>query len=309
MGSEGSPKCTSPIEIDTQNQISCSPLCDLRFHYKNSKMVLTVTDENVVLNYDDGSYISYNNDIFNLYQIKFTFPNAHRLKTEDGLEIYDGECHLWHRSDSGDIIVLAVFITADKNTSTQSAIFFNELLSIKNMKVGERTTVITPETWNAYQIIPSTKSFYKYQGSLISPPCTGNVTWIVFDNDVNMPNDVFNELKRRAGRTYSIKPLKNRRIYYNPNVEPEANKNYSTSAKCYTDEEIDSMIKRVQAKDAALLDPFEEEKKKYKIVMWILLGLFLTFILLYGLWNYSGAIKSKFQSLTNKSTTSTTNLK
>ena len=54
----------SPIDIIKKNTQRCATLCDLFFYYRPSKCVVkNINNDDIVLDYDVGSNISYNNTV------------------------------------------------------------------------------------------------------------------------------------------------------------------------------------------------------------------------------------------------------
>ena len=52
----------SPIDIKSKKAVKCGALCDLVFYYRTSKCNLINTKKNIIMDYDNGSYILYNSD-------------------------------------------------------------------------------------------------------------------------------------------------------------------------------------------------------------------------------------------------------
>ena len=52
----------SPIDIKSKDSIKCGALCDLVFYYRTSKCNLIKTKKNLIIDYDNGSYIHYNSE-------------------------------------------------------------------------------------------------------------------------------------------------------------------------------------------------------------------------------------------------------
>ena len=50
----------SPIDINTRKAVKCGALCDLMIYYRTSYCNMVNTGKNLVLDYDNGSYVVYN---------------------------------------------------------------------------------------------------------------------------------------------------------------------------------------------------------------------------------------------------------
>ena len=281
----------SPIEIDvlSTNILNCAPNCDLKFFYKTSKLSLLVGENSVVITYDPGSYILYNQTPYTLNQIHFTVPNAHRFVKGDSELVFSGEAILFHtNSDSGKTVALSVMLSVG-NVNSASYNFFAILPRFNEEAPGTRLETAMPESWNAYQLIPSSKSFFKYAGSLLNTPCTENITWIVFEYEVTIPQDFFNDVSARVrSATYSIKPLNQRIIYFNSNEDTANNKNNITNEVCITPEKLEAIKEEERKKYEKVVNmksSYEQRKMGYIIALSVLLGVFILFLAIYRLWS------------------------
>ena len=97
--------------------------------------------------------------------------------------------------------------------------FFDILLHTLPTNSGDEKIYNTPEDWNAFNIIPSSKSFYTYNGSLPRSPCTELVAWIIMDSPVNMSSDIYKNIRGITGKnSRQIQKRHNRQVYYNENI-------------------------------------------------------------------------------------------
>ncbi|CAL8468224.1 g7763 [Coccomyxa elongata] len=62
-------------------------------------------------------------------------------------------------------------------------------------------------TFNVTSFLPSNKTYYAYRGSLTTPPCTEGVTWIVFNNPVQMSVPQLKTLYK--SNSYTSQPCSN----------------------------------------------------------------------------------------------------
>tara|TARA_B110000208_G_C11776714_1_gene432294 strand:+ start:958 stop:1893 length:936 start_codon:yes stop_codon:yes gene_type:complete len=231
----------SPINLPSSNTVDkCEALCDLLFYYKNSSANLTnLTGQEMILTYDSGSHIRFNEEIYELDKISFSNPALHKIENSN----YDLEINLHHRSttNSRDILIIGV-LCEQNDTPTKSSIAL-DVLNKMPKKSSTNSKYNTPSTWSAYDFIPdgeSNKSFYYYKGSLIRTPYTPGIKWIVFDNPINCSKTFIDSL-RSAITTNSI-PVQNRKsttlVSYNKNNANRNNKNLGSGLKCYTDKEL-----------------------------------------------------------------------
>ena len=110
----------SPIKINSGKVIKCGALCDLIFYYRTSKCNLQNTKDNIIMDYDNGSYVMYNNEVYELDKISYSVPGCHRIDNSS----YPIEIHLHHRSpDSGVLLIIAIQVDIN-DASSKSKLFF-----------------------------------------------------------------------------------------------------------------------------------------------------------------------------------------
>lgn len=77
-----------------------------------------------------------------------------------------------------------------------SIVFTNVLSSIFCIRNPGTTTVLPPISFSPLTNTIRTMAFYTYSGSLTTPPCTENVTWLIATEPLSIPVDAYNALKK-----------------------------------------------------------------------------------------------------------------
>ena len=114
--------------------------------------------------------------------------------TIDGRE-YSGELHFVTRKTTGDatagdaFAVLGALLVSDSSTSTGP---YMELLDNIPIEADTNNSVngVRPS-----DLLPNSLSYYYYEGSLTTPPCSEVVQWFLLRNPVNVPSDFLNSLR------------------------------------------------------------------------------------------------------------------
>jgi hypothetical protein len=173
--------------------------------------------------------------VYELDKISFTIPSSHRIDGSD----YPMEAFLYHKSmDFGKILIVSVFIDVN-DASSQSRHFLDLLINSLPKNSGEEKTYNTPRDWNIYHLIPDSKAFYTYEGSLTRSPCAEKVTWILLDTPVNISTSVYKNIKTIISKnSRRIQKRNNRPIYFNSNISNKCNKNYGNKLRCFTNDEL-----------------------------------------------------------------------
>ncbi|NQV81123.1 MAG: carbonic anhydrase family protein [Alphaproteobacteria bacterium] len=123
----------------------------------------------VQVNADQGSYSEIVGQRYELLQFHFHHPSEHLL---DG-ESFPLEIHFVHRSAAGQLAVLGVFFRQGAAN--------RELAKVFSAMPGQET----PERDAGMQVdplalLPDSRGYLRYMGSLTTPPCSQGVLWTVF---------------------------------------------------------------------------------------------------------------------------------
>ncbi len=120
-----------------------------------------------------GSRTVINGQPFDLLQFHFHHPSEHLLSGK----AFDLELHFVHRSEKGQLAVLGIFITPGAENAALAPIW-----AAMPKEAGEEQamgTTITPA-----DLLPADRGFFRYQGSLTTPPCSEGVLWTVFKSPI-----------------------------------------------------------------------------------------------------------------------------
>ena len=224
----------SPINIESNGVTNCGALCDLLFYYRNSTINLANIGNNIIFTYDNGSYIVYNNEVYELEKISFFAVSSHKIDGEN----FKIEMNLHHRSpNTGRIAIIAVM--CEINEAASKAHSTLEVFAGKFPALGKENTITTTSNWNIFEALPEIKSFYSYEGSLPREPCDEGVKWIIFENTINCSIAFHNNLKKRIKNSNRhVQNLNGRKVYYNINTAKKNNRNYGSNFRCYTEKEF-----------------------------------------------------------------------
>lgn len=89
------------------------------------------------------------------------------------------EAHLVHRDvETGTLAVLGVLMRADGSASPNACL----TAALRYGPSDSATSV--PALVNPAALLPSARTFLEYHGSLTTPPCSEEVTWVVFETPI-----------------------------------------------------------------------------------------------------------------------------
>lgn len=180
-------KQQSPINIININAINDLTLKPVETQYSSSVKIHEVTNNghSIQYNFEKGDYIIFDEKNFDLKQIHFHEPSEHTI---NGIR-YPLEMHLVHVSKDNNIVVIAIM--AEEGKSSEAFTFLEKYLPINT---GETKQINTNFDLNLN--LPKNRDYYKYNGSLTTPPCTENVTWLVYKNPIFVSFEQVIELQK-----------------------------------------------------------------------------------------------------------------
>jgi carbonic anhydrase len=226
------PQCSaknqSPINIDTENIQHCQSLCDFKTLYKPSTCFVNYKNNLVRLKIKPGSYIEYQNILYELKEITIHTPTLHSF---DNFK-YDLEICLIHSissdnettttADSPNGIILCRLFEAGPHYGPAET-FINQVINeIPKEDIDYDKEIEVSETWGPNMLVPENKSFYMYDGSLPFPPCDTNYKVIVYEDIGNIGRTNLDIFKLNIGENVrNPQDIGDRTIMYKPYYKGE----------------------------------------------------------------------------------------
>jgi carbonic anhydrase len=170
-------KKQSPIDIATANTLAKS-FSKLLFQYNPTPLKIENTGHYVEVPYDPTSYLyvgSQPTDVYKLVQFHFHAPSEHTI---NGFR-YDAELHLVHTNVIGETAVIGVLLSS----SRAGLPIFDTIMANAPTSTGGETE-LSGEEVNVFDLLPSRKAFYRYEGSLTTPACSESVQWFLMQDPV-----------------------------------------------------------------------------------------------------------------------------
>ena len=198
----------SPINIIVDHTIATNNSDELNIFY-SPETILNKVDNNghsIQFDFNQGDSIQYKKDFYHLKQIHFHEPAEHLV---NGIR-YPIEIHFVHQSDKGNLTVLGIF--GEEGETSDLFQFFKTFLPIKN---GESKEINYPVDLSS--LYPKSKDYYSYSGSLTTPPCSENVNWVLFKDQLILSYNQVLKLKSNMpiNNYRKEQPLNARKVYLN----------------------------------------------------------------------------------------------
>lgn len=188
----------SPIDLQGAIAAQMSPI---EIDYQESPLRIVNNGHTIQVNYEPGSSIKLDGQIFNLVQFHFHDPSEHTIEKKP----FDMELHLVHRSEAGALAVIGVLLKQGQHNAALQPIW--DAFPNRN----EPEQVVKTVKINAEEFLPKDRNVYRYFGSLTTPPCSQGVNWIVMQQPIEISQD---QIERFANLisidARPVQPLNNR---------------------------------------------------------------------------------------------------
>lgn len=189
----------SPIDISDGIKVDVEPV---RFDYRPSRFRIADTGRTIEVFVGDMSF-SLTGKTYTLQKITFHRPSEERI---DGRR-FDMSAHLIHKADDGQLAIIALLIErGNENAFIQT--LWNNLPLEKGLEVAPPAATVDLES-----LLPTSRNYYTYMGSLTTPPCTEGVLWLVMKQPIQVSPqqiDIFSRLYRNNARP--VQPTNGRLI-------------------------------------------------------------------------------------------------
>jgi carbonic anhydrase len=189
----------SPIDIHGARKGHLAPLA-LDYHAAPADIVNN--GHTVQVNLADAGALMLDGVPYQLVQFHFHTPSEEHV---DG-KAYPMVAHLVHKSADGKLAVVAVLLKQGKANAALKPVF-DGLPQAAN----DKAALAAP--FNVADLLPSDRGYYKFMGSLTTPPCSEGVQWQVLKQPVEVSRDqirMFQKLYKANARP--IQPLNKRTI-------------------------------------------------------------------------------------------------
>jgi carbonic anhydrase len=188
----------APVDLHGGIMAQTGPLS---FNYQAMPLKVTNNGHTIQVNAPPGSRLVLGTDDYELLQFHFHHPSEHLLEGKG----FDLECHFVHRSRSGALAVVGVFIRPGAENAALAPIW----QAMPDKETAELT--IAGVNVDTAALLPKDRFYYRYMGSLTTPPCTEGITWTVFRAPVEAsPQQIRRFAALFPGNARPIQPLNRR---------------------------------------------------------------------------------------------------
>ena len=147
----------------------------VQFDYHAFPIKILNNGHTIQVNAAPGSSITIGDTKYELAQFHFHHPSEHLINGK----ATDLELHLVHKSAAGGLAVVGVFLKPGAENAALKPVF--DQMPEKAGPASEVKGSIDPA-----QLLPANRGFYRYSGSLTTPPCSEGIVWTVFKEPIEL---------------------------------------------------------------------------------------------------------------------------
>jgi len=189
----------SPINIVERNAKKAA-LLPLDFKYVSNSAEVINNGHTVQINVPAGNSLKTGDDEGSLLQFHFHTPSEEKI---NGVS-YPMVAHFVHKLNDGKLSVVAVLFKKGKENTALAPVF-------SALPAEGKTTQLT--NFDPASVLPATRTYYKFTGSLTTPPCSDGVRWQVLTQPVELSANqiaAFKKLYKMNARP--VQPLNGRLV-------------------------------------------------------------------------------------------------
>ena len=187
----------SPIDIRDGIALDLEAL---QFDYRPGGFAVVDTGHTVQVNVPPGNAIEIGGRRYELRQFHFHRPSEERINGRQ----FEMDVHLVHQDAEGRLAVVAVLLERGAAQPLLQAVW-------NHLPLDKHEEVAVDQPIDPRQLLPADRRYYRYMGSLTTPPCSEGVQWLVMQQPLTLSApqiDAFSRLypmnarpmQRAAGR-------------------------------------------------------------------------------------------------------------
>jgi carbonic anhydrase len=142
-----------------------------------------------MVHYAPGSVLHHEGETFELKPFHFHSPSEHTLNGRP----FPMEMHLVHGDRNGNLAVVSVPMTEGATDNPVVAKLWAQMPT----KMGEKHKL--EAEINAVDLLPKSKDYFRYSGSLTTPPCSEGVRWYVMKEAIAVSKAQIEAFRQAVG--------------------------------------------------------------------------------------------------------------
>ena len=158
-------KNQSPINLTGLTKAELAPL---QPRYVAGGQEILNNGHTVQVNFQPGSQLTIDGTVFELKQFHLHAPSENQINGKS----FAMENHLVHADAHGNLAVLAILYEEGAESAA-----LQQFWGQSPARAGEKAALDAP--FNVAALLPAQLDYYRFNGSLTTPPCSEGVRWLV----------------------------------------------------------------------------------------------------------------------------------
>ena len=167
----GTGRNQSPVNIRDALKTSAK---SLQPHYAAGSKDIVNDGHTIQIDFESGDTLVVDNATFTLQQIHFHAPSENQIAGHS----FPMEAHFVHADPQGNLLVVAVMFREGEALSA-----LDKVWAAMPADAGPARPLVNAVTPMA--LLPKSRAYYRFSGSLTTPPCTEGVRWVVLETPVS----------------------------------------------------------------------------------------------------------------------------
>lgn len=195
-------KNQSPVDI--RSTISAA-LPRLRVKYPHAAKTIVNNGHSIQADFAPGNVLTLDGTQFQMQQVHFHAPSEHRIKGK----AYPLEAHFVHADKHGNLAVIAVLFQLGSANPGITRLW-------AQMPAEPGQPVALKSTVRPSALMPVSLHYYRYNGSLTTPPCTEGVRWLVLSKPISVSQAQVDAFKKAMHQPTDrpVQPLNGRVVLH-----------------------------------------------------------------------------------------------
>lgn len=164
-------KAQSPIDIKAPFDKTTR---SIKPDYREGALKIVNNGHTIQVNVDPGSKLQIDKDSYDLLQFHFHRPSEEKIDGKPSAMV----AHFVHRNAAGKLAVVGVLLNEGKENPTVKTVW------AAAPKAEGPEVVVKGARINPVSLIPTSLSYYSFEGSLTTPPCSEGVTFYILKSPV-----------------------------------------------------------------------------------------------------------------------------
>ncbi|MDP2070911.1 carbonic anhydrase [Methylotenera sp.] len=190
----------SPINIEETARASLKPLKAIQ---KFAAKDIVNNGHTVQINFKEGNMLALDNAAFQMKQVHFHSPSENTIRGKS----FPLEAHFVHADSKGNLAVIGVMYTEGKANAALAKLW-EQLPNEAGEPIELKNRVIPSD------LIPENRGYYRFSGSLTTPPCSEGVRWLLIKTPLTASKEQIEAFKRAVNHDNNrpVQPLNGRLI-------------------------------------------------------------------------------------------------